>query len=75
VCESSLTEFTKWRWGLKYCPKPLPVYFNAFSMGQQLFVPVQYIIKEFNNRVVVPYQFTEVLHMYPLGIGRNSECG
>jgi len=29
----------------KYCPKLLPVYFNAFPMRQQLLVPVQYIIK------------------------------
>ncbi len=28
----------------KYCPKPHPVYFNAFSMWQQLSGPVQYLI-------------------------------
>ncbi len=29
----------------KYCPKPHPVYFNAFSMWQQLSGSVQYLIK------------------------------
>ncbi len=29
----------------KYCPKPHPVYFNAFSMWQQLSSSVQYLIK------------------------------
>ncbi len=28
----------------KYCPKPHPVYFNAFSMWQQLSGSVQYLI-------------------------------
>ncbi len=28
----------------KYCPKPQPVYFNAFSMWQQLSGSVQYLI-------------------------------
>ncbi len=27
----------------KYCPKPHPVYFNAFSMWQQLSGSVQYL--------------------------------
>ncbi len=30
----------------KYCPKPHPVYFNAFSMWQQLSGSVQYLIKD-----------------------------
>ncbi len=30
----------------KYCPKPHPVYFNAFSMWQQLSGSVQYLIKQ-----------------------------
>ncbi len=28
----------------EYCPKPHPVYFNAFSMWQQLSGSVQYLI-------------------------------
>ncbi len=31
----------------KYCPKPHPVYFNAFSMWQQLSGSVQYLINHF----------------------------
>ncbi len=30
----------------KYCPKTHPVYFNAFSMWQQLSGSVQYLIKK-----------------------------
>ncbi len=34
----------------KYCPKPHPVYFNAFSMWQQLSGSVQYLI---SNNIAV----------------------
>ncbi len=33
----------------KYCPKPHPVYFNAFSMWQQLSGSVQYLIRQLMN--------------------------
>ncbi len=33
----------------KYCPKPHPVYFNAFSMWQQLSGSVQYLINSIIN--------------------------
>ncbi len=36
----------------KYCPKPHPVYFNAFSMWQQLSGSVQYLISIIINEVV-----------------------
>ncbi len=31
----------------KYCPEPHPVYFNAFSMWQQLSGSVQYLINKY----------------------------
>ncbi len=36
----------------KYCPKPHPVYFNAFSMWQQLSGSVQYLIKGYSGMCI-----------------------
>ncbi len=52
----------------KYCPKPHPVYFNAFSMWQQLSGSVQYLIIEaymIDNRWG---SINENLHYYMLYI-------
>ncbi len=44
----------------KYCPKPHPVYFNAFSMWQQLSGSVQYLINTFTSHT----QENTKLHMH-----------
>ncbi len=47
----------------KYCPKPHPVYFNAFSMWQQLSGSVQYLINTNNDMfsVVASLNDTQLL--------------
>ncbi len=45
----------------KYCPKPHPVYFNAFSMWQQLSGSVQYLIKIETSFCLILYHS---IHIY-----------
>ncbi len=63
----------------KYCPKPHPVYFNAFSMWQQLSGSVQYLIRSFNCsfleipvlklvRLPLVYLVNQAAPAYKLGI-------
>ncbi len=47
----------------KYCPKPHPVYFNAFSMWQQLSGSVQYLI---NNVIKIKKKFIVISFPYML---------
>ncbi len=47
----------------KYCPKPHPVYFNAFSMWQQLSGSVQYLIS---------IQYTFICSYVGLSVGTNQ---
>ncbi len=51
----------------KYCPKPHPVYFNAFSMWQQLSGSVQYLINSNINKI------TDILQIRISALDGNKE--
>ncbi len=65
----------------KYCPKPHPVYFNAFSMWQQLSGSVQYLIKYNTTRLWSSnYQkagwneIMKILYSYPHVLILHLQC-
>ncbi len=56
----------------KYCPKPHPVYFNAFSMWQQLSGSVQYLIKYIITHAYI-HTYTLIYIYYSFDTGEYHE--